>query len=299
MSKFSPQQKGSLAILLMTFLGVVMGIWVRFLGEHFQPYQQVAARAGMGFVLGALFYVKKIRWQKVWEAPKRDIFFLMLRSFVIVIGIGLFTASIMLTKIANVNFIYSLPMTAFLGIILLKERLTLKKVIYLTLAFVGVTLVSVTDFSNVFKWGYGEVLALISTVFYSFAYITRRWISDTLNNEEIATVGSFFSFIFAFLVSQLLGNGVEKFVTITPFLGLMVFLAGLTFISLGYFWSYGFRRVEAIIAGNITALGSVFGVLIGLVVYGEIPTLKELIGGVIIVISVIGMNRIQSEVEAL
>lgn len=266
---------------------------MRFLGTHFKPYQQVTARAFVGFILGLLFYKNRLRFKVIKATPKKDILLLILRSFILVIGIGLFTASIMKAKFANINFIYSLPTMALLGLIFLKEKLTLKKLILLITAFVGAALVATNNISSILSWGFGETLALISTFFYSLAYIIRKWLSDTLRNEEIAEMGAFFSFIFALLFSQILANGVLEFITLSPFLLFITVMAGATFITLGYLGNYGFQKIEAIIANNILVLESIFGLLIGFFVYRETPILRELIGGLIIAISAVCMNKLQ------
>jgi len=285
-------QKGITALVLMTFLNSIMGIWVRFLGEHFMTFQQVAARALIGFIIGILVYHKRVRILNLFKKSRKDLLLLLFRSLSLVIGIGLFTVSIMKTKFANVHFIFSLPMTAFLGIVFLRERLTFKKAGLLFVGFFGVILISFEGFSDGLSFGLGEILALISTFFYSLTFISRKWFSKNIKNEEIAVFGAFFTFCYAVILSQLFGDGINEFLTVNPFLLIIIFLAGLTFILINYFGSYGFEKVQAIIANNILVLESVFGLLFGLLLYNEIPVLREVLGGIIIVISAILMNRL-------
>jgi drug/metabolite transporter (DMT)-like permease len=121
----------------------------------------------------------------------------------------------------------------------------------------------------------------------------RKWISPALDDKEIAVLHTFFVFMFAFMFSQILGEGVSEFAAVPLSLVLVVFLAGTTFISLAFFSSYAFKRVEAIIANNILILESVFALLIGLAVYQEVPTFKEILGGILIVLSAVLMNKVQ------
>jgi drug/metabolite transporter (DMT)-like permease len=76
---------------------------------------------------------------------------------------------------------------------------------------------------------------------------------------------------------------------------LIIILAGLNFVLIGFFTNYGFEKVEAIIANNILILDSVFGIILGFLLYQEIPTIRELIGGIIIVISAVLMNIIKTK----
>jgi len=288
------QQKGIGALILMTFLGSLMGVWVRSLGEHFKLYQQVTVRAFSGFLIGFLIYGSKIRFQEFKSLSRKDLIFILLRSISAIIGIGLYSLAVMTTKFANVSFIFSLPTTAFLGVIFLKEKLNSRKLALLFIGFLGTLLITMKldDISNL-TFGRGEMLAFIATFFYSFSYITRKWFSPKLNNFEITESVSFFCIIFAFLVSQIAGDGIREFTTLSLHNLITIILAGLTFISIGYFSSYGFERVEAIIANNILILESVFSLLIGFFVYRETLTLKETIGGLIIILSAYGMNRIK------
>ena len=77
---------------------------------------------------------------------------------------------------------------------------------------------------------------------------------------------------------------------------LLAVLASGFFNVLNNFLSqYGFQKVEAVHASNILTLESPFAVLIGLFMFSEFPALKELFGGMLIVLSVIFMNKVESE----
>ena len=98
-------------------------------------------------------------------------------------------------------------MTAVLGFILLREKFSYKKLSLVLLAFAGVLIISVKDYSNITGWGKGEILTLISTVFFSLSYIARKWQSDVLNNKELTVVNFFVAFWVVFLASILKGEG--------------------------------------------------------------------------------------------
>ncbi len=293
--KLTSEQKGSLALVLMAFGGSIMGIWVRYLGDHFELYQQVSARAFAAFLIGLIILRNRIKIKNILSAPKRDLIILFFRSMSTITAIGLFTFAMLNAKYANVMLIYALPTTALLGVIILKEKLTKEKFGLILIGFLGVVLIAIKDFSNLGDFGKGELIAFISAFFYSTSYIIRRLLSNKLKDEEITQIGSMFSFIFAFIVSQLFGNGIDEFTTTTPFLGLIIFCAGITFITIALSGNYGFGKVEAIIAGNIVLLESVFGIFVGLIVYSEVPTIKEFIGGAIIIFSAVMMNRLQNK----
>ena len=59
--------------------------------------------------------------------------------------------------------------------------------------------------------------------------------------------------------------------------------------------NYGFQKIKAILASNILTLESVFAVILGFIFYKEIPIAKELLGGIVIILSVIGMNKMETK----
>ncbi|MEI7579230.1 MAG: DMT family transporter [bacterium] len=292
MFNISQKEKGILALVAYAFLGAVMGIWVRIMSSELTLYQQIAARAFVGGILGLIFYRKYLHLKSFTKISRRDLILFIIRGILIISAVGLYTASILRTKFANVSFIGTFPTTAILGIIILKEKLTKQKLALLVLSLIGASLLSISDFHHLLNWGLGETLALISTVFYSLSYITRKFISKHLNNEEITVGGTIVSFMMAILVSLFLKNSPTNFLINNINVLFVIFLAGITYLLVGYCISVGFEHVEAIVANNILTLGAVFGLMIGLLVYHEVPTLQEVIGGLFIVISALLMDRI-------
>jgi drug/metabolite transporter (DMT)-like permease len=72
----------------------------------------------------------------------------------------------------------------------------------------------------------------------------------------------------------------------------MVLLAGLFNVISLYLTNFAFQRVQTTLASNILALESLFGILIGFLIYSEILSLKEFVGGAVIIVSAILMNNL-------
>lgn len=70
--------------------------------------------------------------------------------------------------------------------------------------------------------------------------------------------------------------------------------AGIFNIMNVFLTNYGFQKVEAVLASNLLTLESVFAIVLGFLFYKEVPIAKELVGGIIIALSVIGMNKLES-----
>ena len=246
-------------------------------------------------VVGVIVFRKQIDFAKFKRVSAKDWAIIVLRAVCYsLFGIVLFTQAILVTKYANVSFIGALPMTAVLGFILMGEKFTWKKVFYILLAFIGVFLISVKDYSHLLYWGRGEVLALISTVFFSISYVARKWQSNLLNNKELTVVNFLVAFLAVFLVSIFKGEGL-------PIVGwdwtlfLAVIGAGAFNTVNVFLTNYGFQKIEAVLASNILTLESFFAVILGFIFYREAPILKDLFGGVVIIIAVIAMNKLEAK----
>ena len=289
---YTAKKLAVISLIFAAFLNALMGVWVRILSQHFKNFQQIAARAILGSIIGLVLYSirHRVHFSKLLRLPKRDLYYLFLRSLSLLAGIGMFTFAITRANFSNINMIYALPSTAILGILLLKEKMTNLKLSAILIGFLGVIFITVKDFSHFSAIGIGEFVALISTFFYSLSYITRKYISKALSNQEIAYFGSFITGIGALLISFLLKNPVMNFLTIEWGMGLTIFAAGSTFILLGILNNFGFEHIEAIVANNLLILNSVFGLTIGIVLYKEFPTFIGLVGGGLVIFSAILIN---------
>lgn len=289
------KEKGILSLVLLALVFASMGLFARYLSTGFLLFQQVYLRMLAAFVIGFLVFRKRVDLSKFKKLAARDWGVIALRAVSYsLFGIVLFTQAIIITKYSNVSFISSLPMTAVLGFILLSEKFSWKKFALVILAFVGVLLISLKDYSNILDWGKGEVLTLISTVFFSLSYIARKWQSETLNNKELTVINFFVAFLVVFLASILKGDGLPTAGWHWELL-LAVIGAGIFNILNVFLTNYGFQKVKAVLASNILTLESFFAIILGFLFYKEIPFVKDLIGGLIIITSVLTMNKLDAK----
>ncbi len=155
-------QKGVLALIWLTFIYACMGLFVRWLNTSFELYQQMYLRISMAFVLSLVFFNKDLHFSKLKSMGKKEwLLFVVRAGAFYLIGINLFTRSLLLTKYSSVSFISSLPLTAVFGFLLFNEKVTLRKCSLILLAFLGVVLISVKDYSNLLNWKQGDMLALL------------------------------------------------------------------------------------------------------------------------------------------
>jgi len=287
-------KKGVTALILLAFLGSLMGVFARYLYAYFSLFQQIYLRFAIASVLGLFLFKNDLNYGKLKKITSKEWFILMIRSFTYAIAAAFWVTSVNTTKYANAMFIDAIPLSAVWGVILFREKLTSKKALYLVLAMFGIMVLAVKDYSNLLVWGKGEILMLIAVVLFSFRNVARKWHSKFLNNQEISQLTLLITGLMLFIMSLAFNEDIDSFKGLTWEAVIMMVLGGLTLMFIVFFTHYGFDKLEAIIASNISTLGSIFGVLIGFIVYKEVPTLKELFGGIIIIGSVIQMNRLNT-----
>ncbi|MBW7959866.1 hypothetical protein H3C65_00005 [Patescibacteria group bacterium] len=127
----SIKQKGIAALVGLAFTYATFGFFTRYLTESFGFFQQLYLRIIAGLVIGFLIFFRALGYY--------------------LLGAALFNKAVLLTKISTVAFIGSIPMTAILGFLILKEKTTFKKVFYIILSFVGVSIISIKGFSDIFS----------------------------------------------------------------------------------------------------------------------------------------------------
>lgn len=198
-----------------------------------------------------------------------------------------------MAKLANVGFIDSLPLTAAFSLLLGLEKFTTKKVILVLLSFLGVVILSVKDFGNLISIGMGEYLILISGVFFAYRNFSRKWHTKLLNDAEITQLMMVFGFIIVLIGSIIAGEKLTFF-NLSWDLIFILMIGGFIMIANIFLSNYGFSRVSPVFGNNILNLEAVFAFLFGYLYFGELLNLREVLGGILIMFSVVKMNQMKN-----
>jgi drug/metabolite transporter (DMT)-like permease len=291
----SEKNKGVLSLIVLAFVFASMGVFARFLQFDFSLFQQTYLRIFAAFILGLTFFFKNLDFKKVYLISKKDWFWIIFRAVALYAGILLISEAYFSSKYSNVSFIASLPLLPLFGYFFFKEKFTRAKAVYIIIGLIGVTLIAAKDWDNIFSWGYGELLAVLSVICFDLSYIARKWQSNLLNNKEITVLvfltGSILLFITSFFI---LDESLPNLNTFTLPVISVLLCAALFNVANLFLTNYGFQKVEVIFAGNILTLETVFALLLGIFLYHEIPLARELVGGAIIVFSVYKMNQLSN-----
>jgi drug/metabolite transporter (DMT)-like permease len=283
--------KGIAALVAVTATFALLSVLARYLNTDFTILQQVYLRVFAALVIAAVMFRTHIRWNRLSKLPLREWLILAFRGLVSYgVGVVLISKAANMTLIGHVGFIGALPFVPLLGFLFLKEKATWWKLLFIFGALLGVCLLSVNSPRDLLSWNTGDLLAIVASLGFAVGYVTRKWHSSALNNHEITLLTFLFGGGFVLLLSACIGEGLPH--GNVPFIvWIGVIIGGILNVINLLLTNYGFEHVDAVRAGSLLNLESAWGLLFGLVLYHEWPTLLGLVGGLLIVACAVLMNR--------
>ncbi len=294
--KMDNKKRGIIAMLCYVVLGAFLGVCVRLMGEIFDTFQQIFLRSLVGTIFGIILFRKYFDFSKFFVLSGKDRVLLILRPIFLVSGIGMYTYSVSITKLANVSLMFAFPTTGILGMLILREEITIKKILLVLLSCLGVGIVALSKSRGGFQIGTGEVVAFCATFFYSMSYICRKLMSDVLNDQELAITNAFLVSFYAIFISLFVRmEGLVVLNLVSPWIWTVVILAGLIYILLGYLLNVGLKNLDAVVVNNLMPLDIIFTSILGLALFQEKLEILEIFGGFMIVVSAILIKNIQNK----
>ncbi len=301
----SATTKGIAAILVSATIYAFTGVCVRFLtGLGLNVYSINFVELLVGLPL--IFFVARIAREKIqWPALKECVWLALL-------GLCHFGATMTLfyaynyTTIANVEFLhYAFPILTVLGAALfLKEKLNVWKVIALVLSGAGLALIFDPTLALSREMQLGNLLAFVSAL----PVTVMTLIGRRLKNRSAyfttfwSTLGAAIVYL-PFFISHNSISGFEHFPYFVfdeaTMLGLQqigyITLVSLLFMAVAApLYYYGLGRLEASKAGVLLLMEVVVAVIVATILYREIPTPLNAIGGLLILVSGIVVMKSES-----
>lgn len=167
--------------------------------------------------------------------------------------------------------------TTFLEPLFFREQLQRTDVIVALVAFAGAVLVVPSfsladDITRGFAWGVVSALAFaLLTIFNRLNAADYSGLQVALYQDAAATL--------VLLPALFLTD-----YTLTARSWLLLVLLGVVFTAVAHsLYIQGLRRVRAQVASIIASLESVYGIVLALVLLGDVPSLRTLLGGAVIV----------------
>lgn len=237
------------------------------------------ARLGLGFVflMGFLVVTGKLGAVKVSISP-----YLVASGVSIGLCVWSYIKAVEHTSLANAAFfLYFGPVLAVgFALPLLKEKLTLTRVILIGVAFLGCLLLSPFNLSFSMADALGHVYGLQSALCYALFIVTNRKIPADVSPSGRA----FHQLLWATLslISVLSANKMHAPLQDVPWLIAVGFFQGFLALTLMIF---GIRHLTTAEYGILSYLEPVTARLIGMAVYTEPLTLFQAFGGSLIIFS--------------
>ena len=186
----------------------------------------------------------------------------------------------------------SVPLAIIFSSIFIGESISYKKWILIIASFLGITLIGfdpkIAD----------EIIGFLLICGMAFCYGSAQVFSRYLKELDVKFTNAFMggvAFILLIIVSMLFeGNPIIHLKNLNIEAWLMVLHAGILCSLAGHmsmFYLYKFYAVGQVLP--FYALFPVFGMLLSFFIFGEIPTLIMMIGGIIVITSVFLLQKIR------
>ena len=162
-----------------------------------------------------------------------------------------------------------------------REKLNGRNVFIAVLIIIGV-LITIPEFSldnNMFK---GIMIGMISPIAYAFLTLLNKGFTQRYTGTQI----SFYEQAVAALVLLPFVLGADIHPTMRD-IGLLIIFGTVTTAFAHTLFISCLKHVPAQLAGICSSMETVYGILLALALLGEVPSMREIIGGVIITAAVI------------
>ena len=271
--------------LLFVHIAIAMfgssGLFAKLINQP--SFVIVCGRVFFSFILMFLFF--KIKGISIKLNEKRDYLNVLLMGIVLTVHWLLFYHSIQITTVAIGLLTFSTcPIFAtFLEPIFFKEeKLTLKNVLVAVVAFLGVAVVvPMSDFNTQLIRGVIEGI-LSGLTFALVSILERKNVkqNNTLVISFYEQIVVFVSLFPVFLLSEKNPFTAHDIICLIIFGFVFTLISRLLYIT-------GLKEVSAQTAGVLTSLEPIYGIFFAALLLGEMPAVREVIGGIIIICAVL------------
>ena len=226
--------------------------------------------------------------QNLTKLNRTDLSLVTISGVMLSLHFATFIFAVKATTVANATFLVSTSpvILAVLSPVLLRERTTSREGVGVIIATLGILLVA--NAGNSFRsFGLGDLSALLAAFFISFyAMIGRHLRTHNLSTACYTTYVYSIATIISFSLAEVLGSSTFRTYNATN----TVAILGLALIPtlLGHsMYNYSLRSVKAVTANLFPLLEPILSSTLAVPLFGEIPTINQLIGYLLIVSAVI------------
>lgn len=212
-----------------------------------------------------------------------------------IFGITAFTIAVQNADLAVVSLISAMPILGLLAWIMFREKVSPVSIPFILISALGVFFLTGVDLSG-FHLGIGEIAAIVSAVGFNVGFLMSRLHAKQRSNYDNTTILLLIGWIPVCLLSVLATESIiPQHISLAAVIGLL-FASAFNVFGL-YAANYIFNNLKAYVAGNILLLEGVWAAVIGLVLYAESLTVHVVVGGLLILLSALTINRIDNKNE--
>ncbi len=280
--------RGILLLILAEFCFASATVFAKFItnGSDIPAIEITFFRVSLGVMVAALYM-----WQTKTSFRPKKVFLVVTRAVLSFSALVTFFFAVEHSSVTNANMLnMTYPVFIFLVAPLFKlEKMHKLALLFLISAMTGIYLVIFPDFSNL---NVGDIVGLISGIIAAFAIITlsvaREHDSTVLIVFYLMAIGTVCNAVMmapVFIMPQqhvlwlLLGSGV---------MGVM----GQVMLTMGY------KNVSAKAGSMVSSSRIVFAALMGFFFFSEMLSTRIIVGGLLIIGSIIGVSLLQKKVNA-
>ena len=240
------------------------------------PVGQVLFFRGFCGIIPLLFLIPRDRFLDFYKTTRPILHFKRcLSGLIALVAIFIALRNLPLATVVSITFAAPIFTTIF-SIFLLKEKVGLYRWLAVFVGFVGIIVITEPGFSSL---NFYYIYPIIFCLGLSYVAIAIRKLSTT---EPVWLISFFFSFSIAImgLLSLFQGWVMPNFLDL--FLLSMVGILG----GLANLWlSQSYKYSEVSLVTPLKYLALVFAIIFGYFIWSEVPTLKTLLGALLVIVS--------------
>ena len=267
-------QSGFLYMFMSICAFSIMDIIVKW-SEYYPLGQVLFFRGFFGLVLYFLI-IPKNRIKNFYYTKRAGLHFLRcLFGLIALIAIFIALRNLPLATVVSISFAAPIFTTIF-SIIFLSEKVGFYRWLAVLIGFIGIIIITEPGFESLNIY---YVYPIIFCLGLSYVAIAIRQLSTTepvwlisLNFSAAITFASFFTIPFGWIMPDL------KDLALLSMIG---FLGGVANLWL----SQSFKLSEVSLVSPLKYLALVFGIIFGYLIWDEVPTIKTLLGALLVVVS--------------
>ena len=264
--------------ILYLHLGVMLFSFSGIIAQYVEVPSILAAMGRVVCSSTLLFIIAKIKKNSLKLDSKKDYVAIVLTGTVLAVHWVTFFHSIQTSTVAigAITFTTFPLFITFIEPFVFHERLKMKSIIRAVFVLIGV-IITVPEFSLDNQMTIGILWGMVSSFTYAIATMANRYFSKKYSSRVVCIYEQGTAAI-VLLPSLFLVPAVWR---VQDILGII--FVGCICTAFAYsFYITAQRRVKAQTAGIIAGMETVYGIFFAFALLGEIPTVRELIGGAVI-----------------